>query len=356
MMLQNGFSRYNAPLTMLFFATVVFAMRGTAEEKTEDNLLNATKSFKSNGLEDVLRRIDVRSELNLTKEGNTAKQFVYDERFSFESDRQLFQHHLPSRISGGYRAPFNTALHTVFIAVLDITGAIGVCSGSILSSRHILTAGHCFKGSDNTFRILRVVVRIGKNVATGKTYQVKYVDVYRQFNILTKQNDVAIVWIDGSFQKPFKAVRLPTCQKCSTKPLSYVFAAGYGRKTPKGSTVRVPQETRLRVRAYTVCTKRSDQIAKANISKFFSKARVLCAMDPGYPKVGKKSVCLGDSGGPLFIKQGTGILQIGITSYGIGDCSTPGTVEWFVNLRTYVPFIKQYLNQKYTSWVEVYRA
>lgn len=261
-----------------------------------------------------------------------------------------------SRISGGSSAPFQLGLHTVFLAVQSADGGISGCSGTILDKSRILTAAHCFLNRRSRFSVRRVVLRKGRFVGSGTIYAAKYVDVFKFYHPPSAQNDVAIVWLTRDFSKPYKPVILPPCSRCWAKPLAFLYAAGYGQTRQSGPVSRVLRHTQLRVRPYNVCMLKYFQITRNPVIRFFSNVRMVCAMDPRFPKVGQKSVCKGDSGGPLYFKRPNGILQVGISSFGGGACSKAGSVQWFVNLPSYTPSIKQYLNKKYAHWIEIYRT
>lgn len=339
---------------MLSTVVLFTCLCGITTGQFEIEALSASNSLHHLPRKGISRRIEVRPGSYLAENGNLSRNSVGKDKLSIESFDRLFAKAGSSRIVGGYPAPASTGLHTAFILVLYANGRTGACSGSILDSQRILTAAHCFAGPDGTFSVIRSVVRIGRKVAVGTTYNVRYVDVFRLYYNPTSQNDIAIVWIYGSFKRPFKTVNLRSCTNCAIRPRSFVFAAGYGRTTPKGNITTTLQETGLRVQAYNLCLKTFNKLTKTDFTNAFNEVRILCAMDPGFPKAGQTSVCNGDSGGPLFVKQPNGIVQIGITSFGSKDCTFPGSIEWFVNVTSYVPFIRQHMNNNYFWWSRVY--
>lgn len=68
---------------------------------------------------------------------------------------------------------------------------------------------------------------------------------------------------------------------------------------------------------------------------------MLCA---GFPDEGGKDTCYGDSGGPLLILNGQEWQQIGITSFGTGECAQPDSVGVYSNVMNLRSFIDNTLN------------
>lgn len=80
----------------------------------------------------------------------------------------------------------------------------------------------------------------------------------------------------------------------------------------------------------------------------------MCVTDPKFPNAGPGGFCFGDSGGPTYTKHNSNeMLQHGIPTYMRG-CSGRGNTQWIVNLKSYFPFIQQYVNEKYGRWNEIY--
>lgn len=254
-------------------------------------------------------------------------------------------------IAGGYQASFAMAKHVVFLSIyFKSSTTYYTCTGTILNRYLVLAAAHCFGGPKYKFDVARVTVRAGKFARKGKLYFAKYVDVFKYFNYNLLQNDVALVWIYGYFKNPYAAVRLPGSGY--NLPLkAKVFAAGFGRTSNKGPSSTILREATLRYQNYYTCRKNWP----SRFYKYWSPKRMICVTAPYYPKYGINSVCPGDSGGPVYRKSGTKMIQVGITSFGL-DCGKKSSQAWAVNLKTYVPFLVQYAQKKFTSWVEVYDA
>lgn len=257
-----------------------------------------------------------------------------------------------SRISGGYVASDDIANSVAYIYIINRSSpdVFFSCTGSILTPWLILTAAHCFEGKNYNFDVFYVEVSLGKFGPSGIIYDVRYVDIFKNYKSGTLQNDIALIWIFGTISAPFKAVSMPD-PSFSVAPKTTVYAAGFGKTSTNGPTSSILLEAELLYQSFGKCVKRSSFSDR----KTMFKTQILCATTPDYPNSGNADTCPGDSGGPLYIKSGSEMQQHGITSYGIEtECGKPNSVSWFTNLKTYVPFIKDHVNGDFGKWNEVY--
>lgn len=255
-----------------------------------------------------------------------------------------------SGIVGGYPIPFQMSRHLASLFIFTTSGSISFCTGSVLNRYLVLSAAHCFKGNNNRYNLAAVYLRFGKFSNKGKLYSAKYVDIFDQFNPRTTQNDVALVWFSGPIKTSYNTVLLP--RPSYKLPIgSTVFAAGFGRTSTNGRSQGTAREVKLAYRSFFNCRK----YWKYSLYKNWSPNRVMCTTDPKFPKYGRGGTCFGDSGGPMYRKiNSKRMFQQGIISFGSRTCGGKGNMQWAVNLKTYVPFILQYANEKYGRWNEVY--
>lgn len=208
------------------------------------------------------------------------------------------------------------------------------CTGTVLDAQHVLTAGHCaWLNRRYGFDVEWVKVNVGPRNDVGPFFQGAQVVVHRTYSPMTRQNDVAVIRIDGSFPR-YTPVYLPL--ELDLSPRQAVFAAGFGATT-KGGRRKSRQllEVRLRYQRFARCVRAwlRDRIPE------WSEESMICASDPMFPRGGRRDTCSGDSGGPLFIKAREDgervMLQYGITSWGRTKCATRGKPSWYANVATF---------------------
>ncbi|KAF5287774.1 hypothetical protein FQA39_LY15710 [Lamprigera yunnana] len=218
------------------------------------------------------------------------------------------------RIVGGYNAFIE---EYPFHASLRIRGQ-HKCSGSIISSRSILTAAHCIYNKSPK----EVTVVTGSSYLDrgGVLYQVRKIKIHEYFNISTIHNDIALLILNRSivFNSETIPIRLNpfyigpdvNCELC-----------GFGISDfPNGNITNELQVVGLATISYELCKQLLDP-------------------SPIYPSqlctLSKKGLgtCKGDSGSPL-ISYG---IQIGIVSWG-RSCAL-GYPDVFTRISSYIDWI-----------------
>lgn len=253
-----------------------------------------------------------------------------------------------SRIAGGYFVSNMVAKRLAYVYVQFFSSDAAVCSGSILNSRLILCAAHCFGGTKSRFDVSATHVRIGRYNDRGRWYPAESVYIHKYFNLSSFQNDVALIRIAEKFKTPYGTVRLPN-SNFELPVKSTVYAAGFGRTSHNGPSSSEALEVKLRYQNYYRC-RRVHPYAEY---KYWSPRRILCATDPNYPNNTGSDTCRGDSGGPLYLKRRSTIIQQGITSFG-EKCAVKGSVVWYTNLKTYTRIIRLFANGTDDHWRNVY--
>jgi hypothetical protein len=213
-----------------------------------------------------------------------------------------------------------------FIAHFDAAGNPNfVCSGTVVSSNVVLTAGHCAV-DESTGRVLspgsyRVVTGAADwtDTASRHVSGVSQVIVDPSYNIAAKTSDAALLILSTPTTAP--AVRLATsADQDLAQPGTVAVIAGWGATYAGGLFQYLLQWAATVVQGPAYC----GQFQFANFT--YNPLLHLCAVDYPYDDT---AACNGDSGGPMLTGDASGnAVEIGVTSVGPTDCNTV-TADYF---------------------------
>jgi secreted trypsin-like serine protease len=225
------------------------------------------------------------------------------------------------RVIGGAPAP----AHAYPYAARIVVDGLGSCSGTLLASRFVLTAGHCATEITSGAAITdpaRFHVRIGNGRSASDPAGYLPVDqVLRHpaFDPDRLLNDVALLRLATAagaptvdLLPPAKAGRLLAAGASAT-------IAGWGVITQNPTEILAPTlyAGRIRLMSDAACVK--EWHADANLPTMF------CAGPVGSRTA---ETCSGDSGGPLLVVDPADhrTYQAGSTSFGAEDCAASSSV------------------------------
>ncbi|XP_075549565.1 transmembrane protease serine 4-like isoform X2 [Dermacentor variabilis] len=203
------------------------------------------------------------------------------------------------RIINGLRAPEHRYPWVVLVqARNEVEKLTGLCGGTIITSKHVLTAGHClFLYEDKTLK-----------------------------------NDIAVLELSHKlkFSDHVQPVCLPT-EDFPPLPGTVGIVAGWGYTSESGQHHRNPYLL------YVTQVIKGEEYCKAKMEGYYySPSTAFCAYRYSY------DACQGDSGGGLMVLHDERWYTVGIISYGVG-CATPGMPGVYTDVTRYIGWLRHAL-------------
>ncbi|XP_022113521.2 serine protease 42 [Pieris rapae] len=230
------------------------------------------------------------------------------------------------RIVGGRRAEPHSFPWTVAILKNERMH----CGGAMITDRHILSAGHCFKW-DN---IQDMMALIGLDnldyLAEVEKRNISSVKIHERFTstAVRDENDIAVATLNTpvDFSDNIVPICLPKPGQDFSNRVGTIV--GWGRVGVEKTSSKVLLKASLRILTDEECI-------KSKLSQHL-KPTMMCAFSKG------KDGCQGDSGGPLLVFEPDGhYVQAGVVSWGIGcaDSRYPGV---YTKVSNYIDWVKRH--------------
>jgi secreted trypsin-like serine protease len=213
------------------------------------------------------------------------------------------------RIVGGVEVVPNSHPYQVALSI-SFGGGTGLCGGSVLTGRSVLTAAHCPIGSSSTLVIAgahnRNIVEANqqRRTVTSANYR-----LHPQYNTANLNNDIAIL-ITPTPAFAFTVAVQPTRRPAGAE-LQELFVGDRARSTGWGRTTNTGAVSAVLRKAYNTIITNAACAATYGTAVVFPG--VLCIET----NVSNQGTCNGDSGGVLAVERGPGQwVQVGVTSFG----------------------------------------
>ncbi len=240
-------------------------------------------------------------------------------------------HAIEPRIVGGTTAAAGAWPWQV---ALDVGG--GLCGGSLLSSRWVVTAAHCIDESGVTISPAGITVRAGSLSlgSGGQSVGVSRIIKHASYVPATADNDIALLELSAEINLSSTAnVVLPLLASqestlATTGTLGTV--TGWGTTSFGGSVSSSLMQVQVPLFTSNDCVS-----ASAYTSSDIS-SNMICA---GY-LAGGKDACQGDSGGPLVVPDGQGgFVLAGVVSWG-NNCAAPDYPGVYTRVANYTTWLR----------------
>ncbi|KAJ8704767.1 hypothetical protein PYW08_012087 [Mythimna loreyi] len=230
--------------------------------------------------------------------------------------RQREARQMSSRIIGGMPSQSGDNPYLAGLLITLTTGQMSVCSGTLLSSKKVLTAGRCWNDGYSQGRSVQVVLG-STQLFYGSRYSVTGISVHPGFNAKKMINDLAMLTLSWgvTYSRYIQPALLPPRGVNSTFKGVSARVSGFG-KTSDWSSVG-PETVQNAVSVAVIGTDWWDCWYKLPQRPYNDDKLICTSGDNGW------GACGGDLGGPLVIenyynttsKNYTGSdLLIGVTS------------------------------------------
>jgi V8-like Glu-specific endopeptidase len=243
------------------------------------------------------------------------------------------QNSFASRIFGGSTAIRNSWPWQVLYEQRKPCGnnqiCLGLCGGTLIDSRHVLTASHCIDSTDPTSITITAGLhnKYNDESDTRQMRAVERIFSHPLWNAQSLENDITILRLAEPVQ--FNRYVQPACLPGpDPKPDTDVVLIGWGKIEYSGNAYHELKQTKVKV--IGECNKYWGQV---------NEEKQVCVGNLAT----RDSACQGDSGGPMLYEQNGQWIVAGITSFGSPTSCSVGA-NFMPNVYTRVSAYLDWIN------------
>ncbi|CAH2095034.1 unnamed protein product [Euphydryas editha] len=182
------------------------------------------------------------------------------------------------------------------------------CAGSIITSRYVVSAAHCFAGSSFQPALRRIRAGSSNRNTGGVIVAVQAVFNHPSYGSYFYDADISVLRLTTPLAFSSVIQNTPVVAQNAAIPDNVpVVHAGWGTTQQGGISSPILRDVEIYTVNNTLCRQRYAQLGLGNRVT----QNMICA---GLLDVGGRDACQGDSGGPLYY----GNILIGVVSWGYG--------------------------------------
>ncbi|KAJ0176069.1 hypothetical protein K1T71_008243 [Dendrolimus kikuchii] len=246
-----------------------------------------------------------------------------------EKIRKAEEDYAMGRIVGGSASRLGEHPHQAGL-LAQFSAGQGVCGGSLLNNRRVITAAHCWFDGRNQATSFTVVLGSILLFSGGTRLTTSSVVMHGSWNPNLIRNDIAMINLPStvSFTTNIAPIALPSGSQLSeTFAGNSAVASGFGLTSDGGSipTTQFLSHVNVDIITNAVCVLSFPMILQnSNICISGANGR---------------STCNGDSGGPLVVTRNGVPILVGVTSFGSARGCQVGSPAAFARVTFFTSWI-----------------